>query len=209
MHDTVHTARFFRLSGVALQHPIRLFAPGYGMPHTPGGASFFVPQNRGLMNYFQITKCDMLNGEGIRVVLWVAGCSHHCKGCQNAYTWDAKAGLPFTDETKQELFDALSKDYIHGITFSGGDPLYVDNRETIANLIKEIKQKFPDKTIWLYTGYQYEDLKKFKEIQPVLSDTDVIVDGPFIEELKDIDYPWAGSKNQRVLTKEMRNQGIL
>ena len=146
----------------------------------------------------------MLNGDGIRVVLWVAGCSHHCKGCQNAYTWDPCAGLTFTEETKKELFDALAQDYISGITFSGGDPLFAGNRETIANLIRDIKQLFPQKTIWLYTGYRYEDLKSFAEIQPVLNDIDVIVDGKFIEELKDESYKWAGSTNQRILTRELR-----
>ena len=156
------------------------------------------------MNYFQITKCDMLNGDGIRVVLWVAGCSHHCKGCQNAYTWDCTAGLPFTDEVKQELFNALAEDYINGITFSGGDPLFTGNRAAIAQLIKEIKQKFPTKTIWLYSGYLYEDIRTFDEIKPVLNDIDVIVDGPFVESLKDDHYKWAGSTNQRVLTREMR-----
>ena len=158
------------------------------------------------MNYFQITKCDMLNGDGIRVVLWVAGCAHHCKGCQNAYTWDPCAGIPFTEDTKKELFDALAQDYISGITFSGGDPLFPGNRATIADLIREIKQRFPQKTLWLYTGYRYEELKSFPEVQPVLNDIDVIVDGKFVEDLKDDDYKWAGSTNQRVLTREMRAQ---
>ena len=153
------------------------------------------------MNYFQITKCDLKNGDGIRVVLWVAGCSHHCKGCHNPYTWDCNAGLPFTDETKAELFEALDKDYIAGITFSGGDPLFCSNRNSVAELIKEIKTKFPQKTIWLYTGYTYEELKDFEEIKPVLSNIDVIVDGEFVEALKDVNYPWAGSTNQRVLRK--------
>ena len=142
----------------------------------------------------------MLNGDGIRVVLWVAGCDHHCKGCQNAYTWDCNAGLKFDEQAKQELFDALNQDYISGITFSGGDPLFPGNRKTVADLIREIKQRFPDKTIWLYTGYVYEEIKTFDEIKLVLNDIDVIVDGEFVEDLKDIDYKWAGSTNQRVLT---------
>ena len=156
------------------------------------------------MNYFQITKCDFLNGEGIRVVLWVAGCSHHCIGCQNAYTWDEKAGIPFTEETKKELFEALSKPYISGITFSGGDPLFPSNRSTISNLIKEIKETFPNKNIWLYTGYSYEELKTFKEIESVLDDIDIIVDGEFKKDLAKFDYKWAGSTNQRILRKEDR-----
>lgn len=154
------------------------------------------------MNYFQITKCDMLNGDGIRVVLWLAGCSHKCKGCQNSYTWDCNAGLPFTEETKAELFEALNKDHITGITFSGGDPLFCNNRQPVANLIKEIKEEFPTKNIWLYTGYTYEELREFNEIKPILSSIDVIVDGEFVESLKDVNYHWAGSTNQRVLRKD-------
>lgn len=153
------------------------------------------------MNYFQITKCDLKNGDGIRVVLWLAGCSHKCKGCHNSYTWDCHAGLPFTDETKAELFEAINKDYITGVTFSGGDPLFCSNRKPVSELIKEIKDKFPTKTIWLYTGYTYEELKDFEEIKPVLSNIDVIVDGEFVEALKDVNYHWAGSMNQRVLKK--------
>lgn len=151
------------------------------------------------MNYFQITKFDMLNGDGIRVVLWLAGCSHHCKGCHNPYTWDCHAGLPFTEEAKAELFEAINKDYITGVTFSGGDPLFCSNRKPVSELIKEIKDKFPTKTIWLYTGYTYEELKDFEEIKPVLSNIDVIVDGEFVETLKDINYHWAGSVNQRII----------
>lgn len=154
------------------------------------------------MNYFQITKCDLLNGDGIRVVLWVAGCSHKCKGCQNPYTWDCKGGVVFDDNAKKELFDALSQDYINGITFSGGDPLFENNRATIASLIKEIKQTLPEKTIWLYTGYLYEEIKKFEEIKDVLNMIDVIVDGEFKEELKCFDYKWAGSTNQRIIRKD-------
>lgn len=151
------------------------------------------------MNYFQITKCDLLNGEGIRVVLWVAGCSHKCRGCQNAYTWDCHGGLPFDDCAKKELFDALSENYIEGITLSGGDPLFESNRSAVATLVKEIKQRFPYKTVWLYTGYTFEELKQFDEIKPVLPLIDVIVDGEFKEDLKSFEYQWAGSTNQRIL----------
>jgi anaerobic ribonucleoside-triphosphate reductase activating protein len=109
--------------------------------------------------------------------------------------------LSFTEETKTELFEALNKDYITGITFSGGDPLFHSNRKQVAELIKEIKNKFPTKSIWLYTGYTYEELKEFNEIKPILSNIDVIVDGEFVESLKDVNYHWAGSTNQRVLRK--------
>lgn len=147
------------------------------------------------MNYHNITKDDMLNGDGLRVVLWVAGCSHHCKGCHNPVTWNEKDGLKFDDKAKIELFEQLEKDYISGITFSGGDPLMLCNRETVGNLIKEIKIKFPHKTIWLYTGYEFEEIKDLDFIKFI----DVIVDGKFVESLKDEKLFWKGSSNQRVI----------
>ncbi|NCC45274.1 MAG: anaerobic ribonucleoside-triphosphate reductase activating protein, partial [Clostridia bacterium] len=105
------------------------------------------------MRYHNITKDDMLNGDGLRVVLWVAGCSHHCKGCQNPSTWDPNGGIPFEAKDEAEIFSQLDHSYIEGITFSGGDPLYEENREEITRLAKEIKKRYPEKTIWLYTGY--------------------------------------------------------
>lgn len=103
------------------------------------------------MRYHNITTDDMLNGDGLRTVLWVAGCNHKCKGCHNPITWDVNGGIPFDDTAKTELFEKLSKDYISGITFSGGDPLHPQNRECIGSLIREVAEKFPTKTIWLYT----------------------------------------------------------
>ena len=107
------------------------------------------------MRYHNITKDDMLNGDGLRVVLWVAGCDHCCKGCQNHVTWDPDGGLPFDEAAKQEIFDQLDKSYISGITFSGGDPLHNANRLGVRALINEIKEKYPDKTIWVYTGSKW------------------------------------------------------
>ena len=104
------------------------------------------------MRYHNITKDDMLNGEGLRTVLWVAGCSHHCPQCHNPVTWDINGGLVFDEQAKEELFEELKKDYVSGVTFSGGDPFHLENREEIGALAKEIREKFPDKTIWLYTG---------------------------------------------------------
>ena len=101
------------------------------------------------MNYHNITKDDMLNGDGLRVVLWVAGCSHHCKGCHNPVTWNENDGLNFDQNAKNEIFEQLDKDYISGITFSGGDPLMFCNREVVGDFIKEIKLKYPNKSIWL------------------------------------------------------------
>lgn len=147
------------------------------------------------MRYHNITKEDMLNGDGLRVVLWVAGCAHHCKNCQNPITWDPQGGLYFDEAAKQEIFEELEKDYISGVTFSGGDPLYPETREDIFLLIREIKKKYPKKTIWLYTGYQWEDICEF----PVIPYLDVVVDGRFIEELQDNNLPWKGSCNQKVI----------
>ena len=101
----------------------------------------------------------MLNGDGLRTVLWVAGCSHGCKGCHNPITWDICGGIPFDEAAKAELFEALEPDYVSGITFSGGDPLHMQNREEIGQLIEEVREKFPHKTIWVYTGYLWDDVK--------------------------------------------------
>ena len=151
------------------------------------------------MRYHNITKEDMLNGDGLRVVLWVAGCAHHCKNCQNPITWDPKGGLPFDEAAKQEIFEELEKDYVSGVTFSGGDPLYMDTREDLFTLVREIKNRYPDKTFWLYTGYQWEDIRGL-EVIPYL---DVVVDGRFVEELKDNNLPWKGSSNQKVVDVQM------
>lgn len=149
------------------------------------------------MRYHNITKDDMLNGDGLRVVLWVAGCEHHCKGCQNPLTWDPNGGVLFDDKAKEEIFIELKKDYISGITFSGGDPMHPANREEILLLAKWIKSEFPDKTIWCYTGYLFEQVKDL----PVIDYIDVLVDGPFVQELADVNYKWAGSTNQIVWRK--------
>ena len=147
------------------------------------------------MRYHNITKDDMLNGDGLRVVLWVAGCDHCCKDCQNPVTWDPNGGLEFDAEAKAELFEALDHDYISGITFSGGDPLFYGNREDVTLLAKEVKDRFPEKTIWLYTGFTYETIQTL----PVMEYVDVLVDGEFVVEKKDTSLYWRGSSNQRVI----------
>lgn len=146
------------------------------------------------MKYHNITDIDMKNGDGLRTVLWVSGCDHHCKDCQNPITWNPDEGLEFDNEAKEELFNNLSKDYISGITFSGGDPLFPSNRDTVIGLMKEIKEKFPSKTIWLYTGYLYEDIPT-----DILKYIDILIDGKFIVDKKDNNLPWKGSSNQRVI----------
>ncbi len=147
------------------------------------------------MRYHNITKDDMLNGDGLRVVLWVAGCTHCCKECQNPLTWDPDGGLPFDEAAKREIFSQLDKPYISGITFSGGDPLHSANRLEVRSLSEEIKNKYPDKTIWLYTGERWEDILHV----PIMKYVDVLVDGEFIKELKDVRLLWKGSSNQRVI----------
>lgn len=156
------------------------------------------------MNYHNITKDDMLNGEGLRVVLWLSGCSHKCKGCHNPITWDCYGGIVFDENAKNEIFEQLEKDYISGITFSGGDPLHENNIVEVFELIKEIKQKYPTKNIWLYSGYTYENLEKSNLQEDSLRLTivkhcDVFCDGEFIEELKEKKLEWVGSSNQKVI----------
>ena len=145
--------------------------------------------------------------DGLRVVLWVAGCSHGCKECQNPITWDECGGIPFDEKAKNEIFEELEKPYISGITFSGGDPLYTKNREEIGNLIQEIHEKFPNKTMWLYTGYLWEEIKELSYIDKV----DVVVDGRFMIEKKDQKLKWKGSSNQRVIDvkKTIEKQDIV
>lgn len=147
------------------------------------------------MNYHDITKEDMLNGEGLRVVLWVSGCNHHCPNCQNPITWDEKGGLPFDKEAEDELFEALNKPHIAGITFSGGDPLFPNNRQEVFRLIKKTRKEYPEKNIWLYTGYIWEEIKDLEGIELI----DVIAEGEFVEALKDNNIEWVGSSNQRVI----------
>ena len=147
------------------------------------------------MRFHNITKDDMLNGDGLRVVLWVAGCTHCCKGCQNPITWDVAGGVLFDDDAKAEIFEQLDKSYISGITFSGGDPLHPENRAEVRELAKEIKEKYPDKTLWLYTGFTWEHIAEY----PIMQYLDVVVEGPFILEQRDVKLLWKGSSNQRVV----------
>lgn len=147
------------------------------------------------MRYHDITKDDMKNGDGLRVVLWLSGCEHGCPGCQNPITWDPHSGVLYDEATEEELFSYLSRDYISGLTLSGGDPLYPDNRDEVTALCERIKNKFPEKTIWLYTGYTYEMIQDLEMMHYI----DVIVDGRYIEEKRDIKLHWCGSSNQRVI----------
>ncbi len=147
------------------------------------------------MRYHDITKDDMKNGDGLRIVLWVSGCSHMCSQCQNPQTWDPDGGVYFDDEARKELFDLLARDYISGLTLSGGDPLYPGNRDEIFALLKTFKEKFPKKTVWLYTGYTWEEIRSM----PVMQYVDVVVDGKYDKNLRDVTLLWKGSSNQRVI----------
>lgn len=147
------------------------------------------------MRYHNITKDDMLNGDGLRAVLWVAGCNHNCKECHNPITWDIRGGIPFDEAAKEELFEELKKPYVSGVTLSGGDPLHPDNRKDIGRLIDEICDRFPHKTIWLYTGYDWEEICDL----PCIKKVDVVVDGEFKIGLKNANLHWKGSSNQRVI----------
>lgn len=167
------------------------------------------------MNYLKIEHEDVCNGTGLRVVLWLSGCSHHCYNCQNPQTWDPNSGIPFDESAKQEIFNELSKDYISGITFSGGDPLHENNLDEVLKLVKEIRISFPEKTIWLYSGYNFDLLNsKYNEYKytpfaanadewltrwEIISNVDILVDGEYIDEQKDLTLKFRGSKNQRVI----------
>lgn len=150
------------------------------------------------MNYHDIKHDDMNNGPGLRVTLFVSGCSHHCKDCQNPETWSTESGIPFDEEAVNEIFEQLDKDYISGITFSGGDPLNENNRVEVCSLIHQIRLKYgKSKSIWIYTGYIWEEI--VNTLTPILLGIDVLIDGMFKKDLADVNYHWAGSTNQRVI----------
>lgn len=214
------------------------------------------------MNYWKIDKEDVCNGEGLRVVLWLSGCSHKCKGCQNPQTWDANSGIPFDESAKEELFRELDKDYISGLTLTGGDPLFESNLDGVLDLVTEVNKRYnttqyidgnaqgnhdilndnankirlscPQKSIWLYTGYTISTCKYFddtiftfhpsyyhpnplnnKQVKvddkaflikqdrkriEIIKNVDILVDGQYIDSLRDVSLPWCGSSNQRVIS---------
>lgn len=147
------------------------------------------------MNYAKIEKNSIANGNGIRIVLWCQGCRIHCNNCHNPQTHSFNEGMEFNVSAIQEICTELEKPYIAGLTLSGGHPLEPENIQECTALCRYLKLRYPTKTIWLYTGYIYEDIKKF----PIFKYIDVVVDGKYIEEEKDISLPYCGSKNQRVI----------
>lgn len=157
------------------------------------------------MNYGEIKKTDIANGEGVRVSLFVSGCRRHCKNCFNKVTWDFGYGKPFTEETQNELLEALAPDHIAGLTLLGGDPMEPENQRALLPFVKRVRRELPQKTIWCYTGYTFregaleEQETNCEVTKELISLLDVLVDGRFIEELKDIRLVFRGSSNQRVI----------
>lgn len=157
------------------------------------------------MNYSEIKKTDIANGEGVRVSLFVSGCTHHCKGCFNSNTWDFDYGKPFTKETVKEIIEALQPDYIKGLTLLGGEPFEPCNQRELVKLLKEVKTILPQKDIWCYTGYLFdkellrESRAKCEVTNEMISMIDVLVDGEYVEELRSIALKFKGSTNQRII----------
>ena len=193
------------------------------------------------MNYHNITYPDMNNGDGLRVVLWLSGCSHHCYNCQNPQTWDANSGIPFDESAKKELFRELDKDYISGLTLTGGDPLFESNLDGVLDLVTEFNKRynfqkvdsanpckmgvsevknsdkirllFPNKSIWIYSGYTWNQVMNpvvtsnfnperdgiIRKRQEIVKQCDVMVDGKYIDSQRDITLKWRGSDNQKVI----------
>ncbi len=163
------------------------------------------------MYYSEIKNCDIANGEGIRVSLFVSGCTHKCKGCFNEIAWDFKAGEEFTREVEDKILKMMSSSYINGLTLLGGEPFEVANQRGLLPFLRRVKEKYPDKNIWCYTGYTYEtDLLSESRARcectdEMLSYIDILVDGEFIEEKKDIRLKFRGSSNQRILDLRKEN----
>lgn len=173
------------------------------------------------MNYGEIKKHDIANGEGVRVSLFVSGCTHHCRGCFNPETWDFHYGKPFTEEVWETLLESLGPEYIAGLTLLGGEPFEVENQRALLPFLKEVRSRYPGKTIWCYTGYTLERDLLCKQgcarcecTDEMLAIIDVLVDGEFVEEKKDISLVFRGSANQRIIrlpevlkTKKIYEQG--
>ena len=157
------------------------------------------------MNYCGIKKCDIANGLGVRVSLFVSGCTHHCKGCFQPETWDFSYGSEFTAEVRGEILSALAPGYIHGLTLLGGEPFEPENQRELVGFLKEVKQKYPEKNIWCYTGYLLDEelLKpsraRCEVTDEMLSMIDVMVDGEFQIDKKNISLQFCGSENQRII----------
>ncbi len=157
------------------------------------------------MHYANIKNCDIANGPGVRVSLFVSGCTHHCKGCFNQVAWDFGYGQPFTRQTIDQILSMLAPDYIQGLTLLGGEPFEPENQGPVVELLRQVREKYPQKTIWAFSGYLFDrDLAPGRigdpaTVREYLGHLDVLVDGPFIEEEKDLSLRFRGSRNQRLI----------
>ena len=156
------------------------------------------------MNYATIKNCDIANGPGVRVSLFVSGCTHHCKGCFNEVAWDFDYGQPFTNETIQTILDMMKPGYIKGLTLLGGEPFEPENQGPIVELLRQVKKTYPDKSIWAFSGYLFEKITShtlgdWAVTREFLNSLDVLVDGPFVEEKKNLALRFRGSENQRLI----------
>ncbi len=157
------------------------------------------------MNYATVKPFDVANGPGVRVSLFVSGCTHHCKNCFNSEAWDFNYGQPFTDETKETIIKALEKDYIEGFSLLGGEPFEPQNQKVLCEVLEEIKKTYPNKTVWCYSGYTFDTdllsgrLCDFSVTKRMLDCIDILVDGKFVEEKKDLTLRFKGSSNQRII----------
>ena len=157
------------------------------------------------MNYAEIKNCDIANGPGVRISLFVSGCTHHCKGCFNEVAWDFDYGTPFTQETIDKILDMMRPGYVRGLTLLGGEPFEPQNQGPIVELLRQIKEKMPEKSIWAFSGYLFDRdilsgrLGDWKVTQEYLSYLDVLVDGPFVEAKKNLSLRFRGSENQRII----------
>lgn len=169
------------------------------------------------MNYSEIKNCDIANGPGVRVTLFVSGCTHHCEGCFNEETWDFGYGNPFDENVEKKLLDCLEPEYISGLTLLGGEPLEYANWQALLPFVRKVKERYPKKNIWCYSGYLFDEdiVDKFcvqwKDMREFLSYIDVLVDGEFIMQEKDISLQFRGSRNQRIIMvqESLQNKDII
>ena len=166
------------------------------------------------MNYAEIKYCDVANGPGVHTSLFVSGCSHHCPGCFNEIAWDFNYGKPFTQDTIDSIIESLKPDYIQGLTLLGGEPFEYSNQKGLLPLVRQVREVLPQKDIWCFTGFLFDKdiienmCKKWKETNELLSYIDVLVDGRFVEELKNLNLKFKGSENQRtILVNESLKSG--
>lgn len=157
------------------------------------------------MNYATIKNCDIANGPGVRVSLFVSGCTHHCKGCFNEVAWDFNYGQPFTQQTIDEILKMLAPPHVKGITLLGGEPFEPENQPALVELLRQIKAKYPEKTVWAFSGYLFDKdilagrLGPWEVTREYIGYLDVLVDGPFVEAKKDLSLRFRGSSNQRII----------